>query len=261
MLGVTRNASDEEIKKAYRALALKFHPDKAKDKKSHEQFTAINEAYQVLGNKDKKQKYDYLYEYIIVRGQYPPSHLRGRTAQPYYKRYFTIRQHRERWSNPSYAAPTASQLIYPKKLLKVFKVFCTICLAFALLIFADYFIPYKTWLQDVKLYTLGHPSTGVTYVAETASVKFNVEDPVLTSDKAEVIGTRILNIVRYIRLTYDNSPILKQASYSIYNNFLFLPIGLFISSVTGLRFQKSESILVKAGIANVFILILVLVVL
>jgi DnaJ-class molecular chaperone len=56
ILGVSKNASEAEIKRAYRRLAHQYHPDKNKgdDKK----FKEINEAYQVLGNKEKREQYD-----------------------------------------------------------------------------------------------------------------------------------------------------------------------------------------------------------
>ena len=54
-LGVARNASKEEIKKAYRELAHKYHPDKGGDA---ERFKEINEAYQVLSNDEKRAQYD-----------------------------------------------------------------------------------------------------------------------------------------------------------------------------------------------------------
>ncbi len=55
LLGVSRNASEDDIKRAYRKLAHKHHPDKGGDEKK---FKEINEAYQVLSNKDKKAQYD-----------------------------------------------------------------------------------------------------------------------------------------------------------------------------------------------------------
>lgn len=61
ILGLPRTASDEEIKKAFRKLARKYHPDVAKDKKGAEaKFKEVNEAYEVLGDPEKRKKYDEL---------------------------------------------------------------------------------------------------------------------------------------------------------------------------------------------------------
>lgn len=59
-LGVKREASDAEIKSAYRKLARKYHPDVNKTKEAEEKFKDINEAYEVLGDKSKRQRYDSL---------------------------------------------------------------------------------------------------------------------------------------------------------------------------------------------------------
>jgi curved DNA-binding protein len=60
-LGVSRTASEADIKKSFRKLAREHHPDVAKDKKrSEEKFKEINEAYEVLSDKDKRKKYDEL---------------------------------------------------------------------------------------------------------------------------------------------------------------------------------------------------------
>jgi curved DNA-binding protein len=60
-LGVERSASDADIKKAYRKLAMKYHPDQNQgDKKSEEKFKDINEAYQVLSDSKKRERYDQL---------------------------------------------------------------------------------------------------------------------------------------------------------------------------------------------------------
>src|SRR5881397_320076 len=60
-LGVSKTATDDEIRSAFRKLARKYHPDVAKDKKTAEQkFKEINEAYEVLGDPAKRKKYDEL---------------------------------------------------------------------------------------------------------------------------------------------------------------------------------------------------------
>ena len=59
VLGIGRTATDEEIKKNYRKLAMKFHPDKnAGNKEAEEKFKEISEAYEVLSDVDKRHKYD-----------------------------------------------------------------------------------------------------------------------------------------------------------------------------------------------------------
>src|SRR6478609_1656881 len=59
ILGVAKNASDEDIKKAYRKLARKHHPDlNPNNKEAHKLFQQINEANEVLSDPEKRKKYD-----------------------------------------------------------------------------------------------------------------------------------------------------------------------------------------------------------
>ena len=59
VLGLKKGASDDEIKRAFRKMAMKYHPDKNPgDKAAEEKFKEVNEAYSVLSDPDKKSKYD-----------------------------------------------------------------------------------------------------------------------------------------------------------------------------------------------------------
>ena len=59
VLGINKSASPEQIKSAYRKLAVKYHPDKNKgDKSSEEKFKEASEAYHILSNTERKQNYD-----------------------------------------------------------------------------------------------------------------------------------------------------------------------------------------------------------
>ncbi|MDO4396176.1 MAG: DnaJ domain-containing protein, partial [Clostridia bacterium] len=59
VLGLQKGASEDEIKKAFRKMAMKYHPDRNPgDKEAEEKFKEVNEAYSVLSDPDNKSKYD-----------------------------------------------------------------------------------------------------------------------------------------------------------------------------------------------------------
>ena len=75
VLGVDKSADEKEIKKAYRKLAMKYHPDVSEEEGSEEKFKEISEAYAVLSDEEKRQRYD----------QFGHAGMEGFTAEDFYQ--------------------------------------------------------------------------------------------------------------------------------------------------------------------------------
>ncbi|QWT17800.1 DnaJ domain-containing protein [Collinsella sp. zg1085] len=80
VLGVSQNASDSEIKKAFRKLAVKFHPDSGGDE---QKFKEISEAYETLSNPDKRKQYDQMLRYGIPHQGMGGASYAGAQAGPW----------------------------------------------------------------------------------------------------------------------------------------------------------------------------------
>src|SRR5207342_1148178 len=72
ILGVERTANEEQIKKAYRKLARKYHPDVSKEKDAEEKFKEVSEAYEVLKDAEKRKAYDTMGYYQPGQDFRPP---------------------------------------------------------------------------------------------------------------------------------------------------------------------------------------------
>src|SRR5215467_849415 len=84
VLGLDKNATEEDIKKAYRKLARKLHPDlNPNDKDAHKKFQQINEANEVLSDPEKRKKYDQYGEDWKNAGQFEQSAQSGGRSGSY----------------------------------------------------------------------------------------------------------------------------------------------------------------------------------
>lgn len=91
LLGVSKTATQDEIKKAYRNLAFKYHPDRNPgDKNAEEMFKKINAAYEVLGDSSKKAQYD--------AGGFNPFESAGQSSYRQYNSYESYDPFQE-WAN------------------------------------------------------------------------------------------------------------------------------------------------------------------
>lgn len=88
VLEVPETATEDDIKKAYRKMALKFHPDKNKSPEAENKFKSVSEAYEVLGDKEKRLKYDRLGDNPVNSTGPPRAHYQPEFKNPNVFQFF-----------------------------------------------------------------------------------------------------------------------------------------------------------------------------
>lgn len=251
ILRVSRSADITTIKRSYRLLAQRYHPDVNPDPQAAELIKEINEAYDVLSDPDKKAGYDYLlvnpYRTVIQppapEEEQPP--LRNR--DPYFKR--------RRGFRPVVSRPTQYDLVmryfhYVKKV-------CVSGLAVCFILLIDYNLPHIHRAVPMEIdYRAGtdyiHFEDRYIPIMENEHVDFdNVEE-------VELVESRLLRKIIEIR-TLDGRYAITTFG-TVYGTFKFVPIIVFITALICLLMRDNEEfrfgLCVLTGFALFFTLVL-----
>jgi curved DNA-binding protein CbpA len=252
ILGVSRTASALEIKRAYRRLAVTYHPDKNPNIQVAPLFQEINEAYDVLSDVDKKRGYDYLLGYgheEVVEEAAPTQH-----RDPAYRRRrprdVNYKSERQRMAELMTAYLPQSILI-----LKVSFGFC-------LLLILDYSLPSRITTGTIEKVNIrsGRKTETLNTVSMQNGNQFTIDKEYSNHFKKgnEVIlsATRIFNIA--VKAEASDG-FVAPMSVSIYSAFLFAPLVLFAMTVLGLYRKNSLELQFNLGVASFLILFLCIV--
>jgi hypothetical protein len=198
-LKISRNASEEEIKKAYRRLALKHHPDRSRDQNSKSIILEINEAYEVLGDPHKRDIYNLKFDYRNqpVAGQ-PLKNTSGPTHAPIKKKTGPRKVRRKKFDYTRYARNG--------------KLVAAYILFFCVLLSLDYCFSttYKpSIVQSVEVVIHRTRKRIEYYTFNIESTKVNVSTnssngSIQSGDTLEIDVTPIFGIVKHIRDTQGN---------------------------------------------------------
>lgn len=247
VLGLHYSATANEIKNKFRKLVVQYHPDKNPSPEAATRIREINEAYDVLGDPDKKIQYDYrrnnlVFEVPAARAHRDPAYHRARTPRkPTVSSQYVIMQQ---------CMPYITKLIY-------------FSLIFCCFLFVDFILP-RIEQEEVIVDKRYH-------VARSKGRDYHSADEIYTNKgtifQIDLEVTGLLEpgkviIVKYTRILRIPLRVSDQAVFSarvpvtIFGNFIFAPVLLLILSVIGYYYRKHVNMAFNFGTVIFFILLL-----
>lgn len=258
ILSIKRNASDQQIKKAYHELALKYHPDKSRFPDAHQKFTEINEAYQILGRKESRENYNFIYDYEQLNRNRSRVESSFTTVSDWGRE--VKRQQRARYRPPAYAQREDDIDLRPY--IKSVRVVSILSFLFVFLVILDFFLPKNTYDQTIQAKLTTYKSTNTILIATEDfrfPLSYSYSKLIHRGDKATVALSPIFGIQYKLYVDTGLDSYVFNPHYSIYNWFSFFLFILLGTSYIGIFHNKEDPELVfSAGVANVFLSIIVM---
>jgi curved DNA-binding protein CbpA len=249
ILQISIHARDADIKRAYRRLALLYHPDRNPSMDAAEKFREINEAYEALSDPVKK----YLYDQMLA-GDAPQQGVEEKSAPAHRDPRYRPRANAE----PLHHRPSERRQmldLMDRHLSKVIFI-SKVTLFFCSILFLDYVLPVsKNDERVLGIYTIGG-KYGSSFKIETSKGKsYRMSSNSLSSftnaSGIKICTTPILSVPK--RIETDNG-YKHRLPISIYGNFIFFPIIWLITSLFGVFYKETVELQFNLGVAN-FLLI------
>lgn len=260
ILRIRRQAGEEEIKRAYRRLAILFHPDKNRSAEASALFQEINEAHEVLSDSDKRSRYD-----LVLQGR-----VSGTISQQPLHRDPAYRRRQQGYQPPK-AAPS-EKLLMMLHLLKYLRITCFVGLGWCAILVVDYILPSR--ISKEIILPEGHRKISWQFhhvpnvVVTNKGNQFPVEQEGIgffpVGSEIEVVSSFMMNVLVSVESPGRQYSIDSLAS--VYSNLLILPVVLFLVSLMGLivkngieiRFNIMVGIYILLGFNAVFLIFSIL---
>jgi len=253
VLRISRLANADEIRRAYRRLAVLFHPDRNSSQDALRLFQEINEAHEVLSDPAKRSNYDL----ILQRGDFriSPEPAQAWHRDPAYRR------RQQAGYRPQKPGPS-EKLLMMLHMLRFLRTASVIGLSWCALLVIDYSLPPSESNERVLpegyrsvSWQLHHePNVIVTENKHEFPVSPLGVDHFPVGSYAKVVTSRVLNVL--VRVESEDGSFVVDSLASIYQNMMLVPIILFIVSLAGLLVKNGIefrfNLLVSIGILLIF---------
>lgn len=247
ILGVSQQAHEEEIKRAFRKLVIAYHPDKNPSPEAEIIILEINEAYEVLSDPEKRTHYDNL-----LSGRVTVERVRPHHRDPRYRR---------RAPDPNYKSKLQLKLEMLETYLPHALFISRCALAFSIFIALDFLFPSSkekeiiAWVKS-RQYGLRMGSAQQLLTDKNNLFKLDRKDIQYFHGGMTVLVTYSTWMRVPISIESNETHHIAKIPATIYANFSFVPIILLVTSILGAFYKKGIEFRFNLGIVNLLMVIL-----
>ncbi len=257
ILSLNIYASNAEVKRAYRKLALQFHPDKNPSPEAEAIFKEVNEAYEVLGDPLRKTVYDQMLsgEQVVEVQQEQPEPAKHRDP-----RYRPRPQSQARPRKPTHREEILSMMA---ENLKYTLIISRVAFIFSIILLVDFVVPKEK--EETRIVGYGISRRGNKGRPDSYSMELsNGSSFTISKEKGRQIKGNLITIyrTRLFNVPYqieDQEAHVASIDVAIFGNFLFAPLLLLITSLVGVFYNKGVEFRFNLGVVNFFLMLLNLV--
>jgi hypothetical protein len=242
-LGLNIYAQEHEIKQAYRKLALQYHPDRNPSKDAEAIFKEVNEAYEILGDSQRKFEYDQLLIGVPVAKPHRDPRYRPRPPGSY-----------------SRSSKKKELLEVMRSYLRYAIMVSRVALLFSAILTADYSLPLeKTQREVVHLKSKKEYRGARSYQleledGETVNLNRQTAQEFQRGSVITIYNSALFSVP--LLLENEKTQFKTKIPVSIYGNFVFLPLVLLITSLLGTFYWKGVEFRFNLGVVNFFLMML-----
>lgn len=246
ILGVSSTAHTAEIKRAYRRLAVMYHPDKNPSPEAEEIFKLINEAYDVLSDPDKRRVYDSRFETVF---EPPVENAQPRHRDPRYRGAGTART-----AGGSGRQSIREQMAGYLKYTSAISIFC---FSISAVLLIDFSLPTRAAKEKIvktEIHELRRERWLVLYTngGHEISVPGDISRAFVIGEEVTVNNSFLLNVAR----SMENGPTTFRIGRSLYGNFIFAPTALLVLSGLGVALRKNVDYGFNLGVVSFIVLLI-----